>query len=32
LHQDPGAINVIEEKDQDFTLVAMNDTCHLGGS
>ncbi len=29
LHQDPGAINVIEEKDHDFSLVSMNDTCHL---
>jgi probable phosphoglycerate mutase len=29
LHQDPGAINVIEEKDKDFSLVSMNDTCHL---
>ncbi|MGD0006519.1 MAG: histidine phosphatase family protein [Anaerolineaceae bacterium] len=29
LHQDPGAINVIEEKDRDFSLVSMNDTCHL---
>jgi len=30
LHQDPGAINVIEEKDKDFYLVSMNETCHLG--
>ena len=30
LHQDPGAINVIEERDKDFSLVSMNDTCHLG--
>ena len=30
LHQDPGAINVIEEKDQDFSLVSMNETGHLG--
>jgi probable phosphoglycerate mutase len=30
LHQDPGAINVIKEKDKIFSLVSMNDTCHLG--
>jgi broad specificity phosphatase PhoE len=29
LHQDPGAINVIEEKDHDFSLVSMNETGHL---
>jgi broad specificity phosphatase PhoE len=29
LHQDPCAINVIEEKDQDFSLVSMNETGHL---
>jgi probable phosphoglycerate mutase len=30
LHQDPGAINLIEEMDEDFSLVSMNETGHLG--
>lgn len=29
LHQEPCAINVFEYGDGDFTLVSMNDTCHL---
>lgn len=29
LRQEPCAINVIEAKEGDFTLVKMNDTCHL---
>ena len=32
LHQEPCAINEIEISDNDFTLVRMNDTCHLNGS
>jgi phosphoserine phosphatase len=29
LRQEPCAINVIEKSEKDFTLVSMNDTCHL---
>ena len=29
LEQDPCAINVIEAKNDDFVLAALNDTCHL---
>ena len=29
LRQEPGAINVFEAQAEDFTLVCMNDTCHL---
>jgi broad specificity phosphatase PhoE len=29
LRQEPCAINVIEKSENDFTLVSMNDTCHL---
>jgi probable phosphoglycerate mutase len=29
LRQDPCAINIIEVNDNKFTLVGMNDTCHL---
>ena len=29
LHQDPCAINVIEAQNDDFTLVSLNDVCHL---
>jgi broad specificity phosphatase PhoE len=29
LHQEPCAINVIESKDNDYSLLLMNDTCHL---
>ena len=29
LHQDPCAINLIELSEKGFTLVFMNDTCHL---
>jgi len=29
LHQDPCAINVIEAQNGDFTLLSLNDTCHL---
>jgi phosphoserine phosphatase len=31
LRQDTCAINVFEEKAGDFTLVSLNDTCHLHG-
>jgi probable phosphoglycerate mutase len=31
LRQEPGAINVFEAQAEDFTLVCMNDTCHLRG-
>jgi probable phosphoglycerate mutase len=31
LKQDPCAINVLETDGDDFTLVSMNDTCHLKG-
>jgi probable phosphoglycerate mutase len=29
LRQDTGAINVFEADDDDFTLVSLNETCHL---
>ncbi len=29
LHQDTCAINVFETEGEDFTLVSLNDTCHL---
>jgi probable phosphoglycerate mutase len=32
LRQDPCAINVFESDGQDYTLVSMNDTCHLRAS
>lgn len=31
LRQEPCAINVFEWDGRDFTLVSMNDTCHLAG-
>ena len=31
LKQDPCAINVLEVDGHEFTLVSMNDTCHLNG-
>jgi len=31
LRQDTCAINVLDVDDEDFTLVSMNDTCHLRG-
>jgi probable phosphoglycerate mutase len=31
LRQDPCAINVLEVDGHEFTLVSMNDTCHLKG-
>lgn len=31
LRQDNCAINEIEARDGEFTLVSMNDTCHLRG-
>lgn len=31
LRQDTCAINVFEMEDDDFTVVSMNDTCHLTG-
>lgn len=31
LGQDTCAINVLESKDDDYTLVSLNDTCHLAG-
>jgi broad specificity phosphatase PhoE len=32
LRQDTGAINVFETEGDDFTMVSLNDTCHLRGS
>ena len=29
IHQDPCSINVIDAQDGDFSLVSLNDTCHL---
>jgi hypothetical protein len=29
LRQDTCALNVFETEEDDFTLVMMNDTCHL---
>jgi hypothetical protein len=31
LRQDTCAINVFEADDGEFTLVSLNDTCHLRG-
>jgi broad specificity phosphatase PhoE len=32
LRQDTGAINVFETEGDDFTMVSLNDTCHLRGA